>query len=162
MLLELLLRLLEPVVVYFSCYSCHNHATHVAPGSHLQWRSVVTMAAAAAIRVNESMFLSFLAFCCCHVQRQMQRKEQWLIFSPAFYFPTSISQLAEANQKLADKEIWRMLLGGRKFGNRAESQKGNKQHLQFLCPSQCQTIFTLSHFILITPIESGYGFAHFL
>ena len=110
MLLELLLRLLERVVVYFCCYSCHNHATNAAPGLHLRLLAIGSAAAAAAISGNEPMFLRFLAFCCCHFQRQMQRKEKWLIFDPAFSFSTSISQLVEATHKLAGKGVENMAL----------------------------------------------------
>lgn len=110
MLLELLLRLLEHVVVYFCCYSCHNHATNAAPGLHLRLLAIGSAAAAAAISGNEPMFLRFLAFCCCHFQRQMQRKEKWLIFDPAFSFSTSISQLVEATHKLAGKGVENMAL----------------------------------------------------
>lgn len=78
MLLELLLRLLEPIVVCFCCYSCHNHATNAAPGSHLKLLAVVTAAAAATIRVNETVFLRLLGFCCCHFQRQKPQKENGL------------------------------------------------------------------------------------
>lgn len=59
MLLELLLRLLEPVVVYFCCYSCHNHVTNAAPGLHLQILAIGSAAAAAAVSGNEPMFLRF-------------------------------------------------------------------------------------------------------
>lgn len=57
---------LEPIVVCFCCYSCHNHASRATPGSYLHLRATATAAAAAAVRGQELTFLKFWAFCLCH------------------------------------------------------------------------------------------------
>lgn len=112
MLLELLLRLLEPTVVYFCCYSCHKHATNVAPGSHLQLLAMLQLLQ------SESMSPSFWGFgdsAAATSRDRSKGRKNGLSFLLSFISSTSLSQwLAEANYKWAGKRVWAILLWGRK------------------------------------------------